>query len=175
MKKFSAATAAVVLVSALLVGGGVSAYASDRSSPVRTEQNHALSADKAKRSLLGAWQAHITFDDNAPPSIPSGEEDSVQAFSSDGIMSTYATGGGTTAFGVWESTNKRGAFRYTFHELAVTPDGQYIGYVIVTASGTLSDDGRTYTAVGSGQFYTPDGTPAGPPSHTTTTAQRITF
>lgn len=81
--------------------------------------------------------------------------------------------GRTAAHGVWEATNQPRGFRYTFHELSITLNGVYVGYVIVNQTGTVSKDGTRYTSSGTGQFHNPAGVPVGPPSQTRITGTRI--
>lgn len=157
-----------VIVGATLVlalGFGGVAFAAGPGSPKKP--------GGAAAALVGAWQVDVTFTSNPPPSIPSGEETAVQAFNRDGVHSIYTTGGRTAAYGVWAATDKARAFRYTFHELSIRPDGVYVGYVVVNQTGTVSKDGTTYTSSGTGQFHNPAGVPVGPPSQTRITGTRI--
>jgi hypothetical protein len=136
----------------------------------------AAAAPRAPKAptIAGAWQVAVTFTENAPPSIPDGTETSFQGYGAGGLMLEWATGAATTAFGTWEATDRQGGFRYTFRE-PLWVQGAYAGYVVVQQTGRVSADNQTATSSGTGQAYSPTGTPLGPPSKTSSRGTRITF
>jgi hypothetical protein len=131
------------------------------------------SAGKPAPSITGAWMAKITFVSNPPPTATNGAETSLEGFGADGLLSEWATAGRTTGYGVWKPTNQHGGFTYTFRELALSADDALLGYVVVTQTGSVSADGKTYSAAGHGQLYSLAGKRLGPPSATKTRAARI--
>jgi hypothetical protein len=139
-----------------------------------THQRQTMNPHASGRLLAGAWAANITFTSNPPPTALGGTEVALQGFDRGGVLSEWATAGGSTGFGVWKSTNDHGGFAYTFREL-VLENGNLVGYVVVKQTGTVSPDGSSYTSSGRGQLYTPGGTPEGPASESTTQATRIGF
>lgn len=118
-------------------------------------------------SIVGAWSVTVEFG--------GASEEAVQSFNSDGVNSIYTTGAKTTAFGAWKPTGNLNEFTYMFHEIVFGPGGRYGGYIMVTQTGALSDDGKVYKSRGGGQFYTPEGVAAGTPSDTHVTGTRIGF
>ena len=134
----------------------------------------AHNSQQTAKSLKGAWQTNIVFTKNCPPQIPTCKEAAVQGYGRDGLVSESATVSDGSGYGQWKPNGKPRGFDYTFHELIPLPNGDYL-YVIVKQTGTVSQDGKTYTSKGGGQVYTSAGTPAGPASETESVGTRITL
>ena len=135
----------------------------------------ASAKSKNVATIVGSWDNTTMFKKNAPPSVKNGKEYSMRAFLSDGVVLEYATGTKTTGFGHWKWINrKKRTFTFTFHEFVFAGDN-LLGYVQVHQTGTVSKDGKSYTANGGGQLHTPDGAVGPiPASDTTSTGKRIT-
>jgi hypothetical protein len=113
-------------------------------------------------SVAGKWNLKVTFPDGHT-------EPSQVIFGEDGVFVnlTPAPGGGR-----WFSTGGR-SFRDLFAETIVNASGVYTALVEVEQKGTLSEDGKSFTASGNGYVYDPSTGKLLAVNHTTTVATRV--
>lgn len=124
----------IFLATALVFAVGGSAQVSAASRAPATQ--HA--------SVVGKWNLLVTFPDGHT-------EPSQVIFGDDGVFVNLTPGPGG---GRWFSTGDR-TFRYVFAETFVNASGVYTTLVEVEQKGTLSEDGKSYTASGNGYVYDP--------------------
>ena len=109
---------------------------------------HTPRADaKDPLSPVGSWNLIVTFPDGS-------QNPSTMKFYQGGTLTVFTPGPGT---GTWSMTSSN-QFQYTFTEEILHSQGIQTGYVDVQQQATLSADGKTYTASGSGTVYAMNGT-----------------
>ena len=116
---------------------------------VHQESTQPLSQAHAKSPLspIGPWNLIVTFPDGS-------QSPSSLRFYQGGTMVNYTPGPGT---GTWSMTSSN-QFQYQFVEQIDNTLGVQTAYVNVQQQATLSADGSTYTASGSGTVHAMDGT-----------------
>ena len=121
-----------------------------------------LSQADAQSSLnpIGPWNLIVTFPDGSQSS-------STMRYYQNGTLTVYTPGPGT---GTWSMTSSN-QFQYTFTEKILDSQGNQTGYVDVQQQATLSNNGKTYTAFGTGTVYSMNGSVQAV-NHTTTQATR---
>ena len=111
-------------------------------------------------SVVGKWHLLVTFPDGHT-------EPSQVLFGDDGVFVNLTPGPGG---GRWFATGGR-TFTYVLAETFVV-NGTYTTLVEVEQKGTLSEDGKSYTAAGNGYVYDPSTAKLLTVNHTTTVATR---
>ncbi len=107
---------------------------------------------ETRTKLIGPWQLAITFHEGPLQ----GQSDlSRVIFAPDHTFLNVLPYPGA---GTWQS-DVSDVISFSFTELLnYRADGTYTGYVMVTAQGSLSQDGTSLTLSGQGEVYSVDGT-----------------
>ena len=107
---------------------------------------------KTQAKLIGTWQVTVTFHEGP---LQGQSEISRVSFAPDHTFLILLPNPGA---GTWQSdVSDAMSFRFT-ELLNYRADGTCTGYVIVTAWGSLSQDGTSLTVSGQGEVYSADGT-----------------
>jgi hypothetical protein len=107
---------------------------------------------ETQAKLIGTWQVTVTFHEGP---LQGQSEISRMFFAPDHTFLLLLPNPGV---GTWQS-EVLDAISFSFTELLnYRADGTCTGHVIVTARGSLSQDGTSFTVSGQGEVYRADGT-----------------
>lgn len=150
--------------SALDVAGGIGALA----------RPGIAAADAGPDQLAGLWHTVVSAQDNSFPAFQAFELYGAGLWFGSGQPDLTPAALSSTAWGIWERMAPH-RFRVTGRFWIYDAQANPTGYGAVTMIVTVSEDGNTYAATGTLQFFDSNGGSLGPPSPIADNGTRITF